>query len=156
MEQLRAFDEGLPEPRHLKNTFPINREIKGHRTKNEIRGIMESGDESMLRVLKIGKKTEMTVGRLNPWHNIRVEPYDIDGPWDPETTKIMSGHLAVLSLIPGKDLGEIGDSGACIFDRAGHVLGILCWATGHEMGRGASAYLTDGEYLAGSGKDGGW
>lgn len=103
-EQVKAFDEGLPEEEWLENTMPKDfmsdaPAIKGFRTMQQLKEAYYRKDESRLRVLKYGATTGWTVGRLSTFPSA----------YNDSRHNIVHG-LSALNLIEDEDFCIPGDS----------------------------------------------
>jgi hypothetical protein len=92
-------------------------------TINEIKQAIADEDHAKLRVLKRGRTTGWTAGRINDFvFNVIRD----DG--------LITTELGVMNLFNGSDFFcKAGDSGSLVFDRFGGVIGMIHGCLGYEI-----------------------
>jgi hypothetical protein len=115
---LSMFNEGIEEDFALSNndytSLPRPRVLSSIRTINEVKSAIRTGDETRLRVLKRGRTTGWTVGRINEFETAVKH---IDG--------LATRELVVTNIASDHPFCAAGDSGSLVFDRFGDVVGLL-------------------------------
>ena len=115
-----------PECKH-RFEFPedLLMELRGVVKPSELRApkmLDENGEECLL-VLKKGRTTGLTLGRINEGTSMRHVCF-------PDGTKLTNMEFGVLTLDNKGPFSDKGDSGAVIFDKTGRMVGLLAAGEG--------------------------
>jgi hypothetical protein len=115
---LMLFNATIPRELHLSTDnhtkLPHPQTLSRTRTINQMQSAMNSEDEIRLRVLKRGRSTGWTAGRLNEFKSA-VKHQDSPVTWELVVVNLRHNHL----------FSKPGDSGSLVFDRFGDVVGLL-------------------------------